>query len=96
MDIPFISNLAGPDMILIILIVLLLFGAKKLPGLGKGMNQAMREFLKIRDEEEHETMPHRVALPPHLATPPFISKLAAPLILILVVVLLLFAVQHAP
>jgi sec-independent protein translocase protein TatA len=43
-------NLAGPDLIVILLIVLLLFGAKKLPGLSRGMGEAIREFLRARDE----------------------------------------------
>ncbi|MEA3187642.1 MAG: sec-independent protein translocase protein TatA [Chthoniobacter sp.] len=47
-------NLAGPDLLVILLIVLLLFGAKKLPELARGMGQAMREFNKAKDEFEHE------------------------------------------
>jgi sec-independent protein translocase protein TatA len=43
-------NLAGPDLIVILLIVLVLFGAKKLPELAKGMGQAVREFQKAKDE----------------------------------------------
>ena len=35
---------------LILLILVLLFGAKKLPQLGKGMGEAVREFKKIRTE----------------------------------------------
>lgn len=34
-------NIAGPDMIMILLIVLILFGAKKLPDLARGMGQAI-------------------------------------------------------
>ena len=34
-------NLAGPDLIVILLIVLLLFGSKKLPELARGMGQAV-------------------------------------------------------
>ena len=56
MNIAFISNLAGPDMILILLVVLLLFGAKKLPELAKGMGQAMREFSKAKNDVENEIM----------------------------------------
>jgi sec-independent protein translocase protein TatA len=33
-------NLAGPDLIVILLIILVLFGAKKLPELARGMGQA--------------------------------------------------------
>jgi len=56
MNIAFLPNLAGPDGILILLIVMLLFGAKKLPELAKGMGQAVREFSKAKDEVEHEIM----------------------------------------
>jgi sec-independent protein translocase protein TatA len=47
-------NLAGPDLIVILLIVLVLFGAKKLPELAKGMGQAVREFQKAKDEFSDE------------------------------------------
>ena len=47
-------NLGGPDLIIIMLIVLLLFGAKKLPELARGMGQAVREFSKAKDEFERE------------------------------------------
>src|SRR6266850_1216228 len=43
-------NLAGPDLIVILLIVLVLFGAKKLPELARGMGQAVKEFQKAKDE----------------------------------------------
>jgi sec-independent protein translocase protein TatA len=45
-------NFAGPDMMVILLIVLLLFGAKKLPELAKGMGRAVKEFNAARDEIE--------------------------------------------
>jgi len=45
-------NFAGPDMIVILLIVLLLFGSKKLPELAKGMGRAVKEFNAARDEIE--------------------------------------------
>src|SRR5213594_563725 len=47
-------NLAGPDLIIILLIVLVLFGAKKLPELAKGMGQAVKEFQKAKDEFSDE------------------------------------------
>src|SRR5437868_14844529 len=43
-------NLAGPDLIVIMLIILVLFGAKKLPELARGMGQAVRELQKAKDE----------------------------------------------
>ena len=64
MNIASLFNLAGPDLIIILLIVLLLFGAKKLPELAKGMGQAVREFTKAKDEFEREvTRPAEPAAP---------------------------------
>jgi len=45
-------NLMGPDMLVVLLIVLLLFGAKKLPELARGMGRAVKEFSAARDEIE--------------------------------------------
>jgi sec-independent protein translocase protein TatA len=47
-----ILNLAGPDMMVVLLIVLLLFGAKRLPELARGMGRAIKEFNAARDEIE--------------------------------------------
>ena len=47
-------NLAGPDLIVILLIILVLFGAKKLPELARGMGQAVKEFQKAKDEFSDE------------------------------------------
>ena len=47
-----ILNLMGPDMMVILLIVLLLFGAKKLPELARGIGRAVKEFSAARDEIE--------------------------------------------
>ena len=47
-------NLGGPDLLVILLIALLLFGAKKLPELARGMGLAMKEFHKAKDEFDRE------------------------------------------
>ena len=44
----------GPEFIWIFIIVLLLFGAKKLPELARGVGKSMGEFKKAREEFEHE------------------------------------------
>src|SRR5207237_8986074 len=49
-----IMNLAGSDLIIIMLIILELFGSKKLPELARGMGQAMKEFQKTKDEFSDE------------------------------------------
>ena len=43
-----IGNLGGPDLLIILLIVLVLFGAKKLPDLARSLGQSMNEFRKAR------------------------------------------------
>ena len=47
-------NIGGQELILILLIILVLFGARKLPELAKGMGQAIREFQKAKDEFSDE------------------------------------------
>jgi len=54
-------NLAGPDLIVILLIILVLFGAKKLPELARGMGQAVKEFQKAKDEFSDEL--HKAGTP---------------------------------
>ncbi len=52
---PILATFFSPqDMLLIFLVILLLFGAKKLPELAKGMGQAVREFTKAKDDIEKE------------------------------------------
>ncbi len=47
-------NLGGQEMMIIFLIVLLLFGAKKLPELARGLGKSMGEFKRAREDFEHE------------------------------------------
>ena len=45
--------LNGWEIVLILAVVLLLFGARKLPGLARGLGQGIREFRKsVRDGSE--------------------------------------------
>jgi len=44
-----LMNLGGGEIILILAIVLILFGAKKLPELAKGLGQGIREFKRATD-----------------------------------------------
>jgi sec-independent protein translocase protein TatA len=42
----FIGGLGAPEIVVILLIVLLLFGAKKLPELARSLGQGIKEFRK--------------------------------------------------
>lgn len=44
----------GPEWIIIFVVVLLLFGAKKIPELARGLGKSMGEFKKAKDEFERE------------------------------------------
>jgi sec-independent protein translocase protein TatA len=48
------GNLGGLDGIFILFIILMLFGAKRIPELARGLGSAVREFSKAKDEIEHE------------------------------------------
>ena len=59
-----IFNLGGGEIILILAVVLILFGAKRLPELAKGLGQGIKEFKKATDnasagmrEVVEETLP---------------------------------------
>ncbi len=43
-----------PEIVFILIIVILLFGAKKLPELARGIGQSLGEFRKAKDEFERE------------------------------------------
>lgn len=48
----FLQNINGPEILLIFLIVLLLFGAKRLPELFRSFGKSIREFKKATTEIE--------------------------------------------
>ena len=54
MQIMFAFITSPQDWTIILLIVLLLFGAKKLPELARGVGKSLGEFKKAREEFEHQ------------------------------------------
>lgn len=49
-----LPNLGMPELIVIFVVILLLFGAKKLPELARGIGKSMGEFKKAKEDFEHE------------------------------------------
>lgn len=49
-----VFGIGGWEVILILAVVLILFGAKKLPDLAKGLGQGIREFKKATSEVTQE------------------------------------------
>jgi sec-independent protein translocase protein TatA len=66
-------NLGGGEIILILALVLILFGAKKLPDLAKGLGTGIKEFKKAtRDvtDELHNSMEDHPSPAPSKSLPP--------------------------
>jgi len=66
LSLAFIEGLGGPEMLLIMFIVLLLFGANRLPELAKGLGKSIREFKKAAggvEEEVRRAMEEEPAMP---------------------------------
>jgi len=51
----FIRNIGGPELIVILVVVLLLFGAAKLPSLARSIGASAKEFRKGVEEGVDET-----------------------------------------
>ena len=65
-----LPNLGGPDLIIILLIMLVLFGAKKLPELAKGLGQGIKEFKKATREVTDEIQSAANFDDPYSSLPP--------------------------
>ena len=50
----FIEGIGGPELMMIMFVILLLFGANKLPELAKGLGKSVREFKKAASGVEDE------------------------------------------
>lgn len=50
----FIQGIGGPELLIILVIILLLFGAKKLPELARGLGSSMKEFKKATQDVQED------------------------------------------
>lgn len=73
METPVLAFLSGMDLVAILLIALLLFGAKRLPEIAKSLGNSIKEFKRAsnemtaeieRGESKPPTPPAPTALPP--------------------------------
>ena len=77
----FIDGLGGPEMVLIFVLILVLFGGQKLPEFARGMGKSIREFKKaaagveeefkraLEDDERKKTVPTIMPPAPVAALP---------------------------
>ena len=59
-----IGNFGTTEILLILFVVILLFGAKRIPDLAKGIGKGIREFKDASKEEEKPEYRDRPAAPP--------------------------------
>ncbi len=70
------GNLGATEIILILLVVLLLFGAKRIPEIARGLGKGIREFKDATNDikreltvaDQPQSTPPQIQ-PPHAATP---------------------------
>ena len=57
-------SLGIPELVIIFLIIIVLFGANRIPHIGKGLGEGIRNFkkgLKVGEEEEPEQLPEKTS-----------------------------------
>ncbi len=65
------GGLGAPELIIILLVVLLLFGSTKLPKLARSLGEAQKEFKKgVNEVEGSHAAPAPAAAPPVAPPPP--------------------------
>lgn len=69
------GSLGGPEIAIIGVVVILLFGVGKLSGLGKDLGSSVKEFRRaIKDDEDKQTPPQQAQVQPpqqqYVAPPP--------------------------
>jgi len=65
---------SGPDLIILLVIVLVLFGAKRLPELARGFGQSVNEFKKAKDEFDKEVAKPSISSTASPSTPSIVES----------------------
>ncbi len=65
---------SGPDLIILLVIVLVLFGAKRLPELARGLGQSVNEFKKAKDEFDKEVAKPSISSTASPSTPSIVES----------------------
>ena len=63
-------NIGAPELIIVGIILVLLFGATRLPATAKGLGQALRLFKKEVREDDEDKKPEVTAAPQQQVQPP--------------------------
>jgi sec-independent protein translocase protein TatA len=71
-------NLGVPELIIILVVVLVIFGPGKLPSIGASLGKGIREFKKATSEDEEKPAPAPVAPPPVAIAPPVVATTITP------------------
>jgi sec-independent protein translocase protein TatA len=58
------GNIGAPEIILLLLVALLLFGAKRLPEIGRSLGSGMREFKDSVTGKDKDDKPAEIQRPP--------------------------------
>lgn len=70
---PFLAGIGGlgvPELLIILVVVLVVFGASRVADIGGSLGKAIREFRKEVRDEDAPAPPPAVAPPPAATTPP--------------------------
>jgi sec-independent protein translocase protein TatA len=73
----FFDGLGGPEVLLVLVVILIFFGGEKMPEFARGLGKAMREFKKAASEVEQE-FKKAIDEPPEKPVRPAVKAIPAP------------------